>query len=211
MRRPSLRPPAPEGAADSERNPLSAKQQARQAVRELRQALGDVADEILQGGEIALWASELLANKFDQSIEDLKELLELPFLLTEAEQKSVSRRLAEAQAAQDPPKTLAELQTPPTENMEGYDLHHIVQQNDDNVRKDKSQMRIEKFGRDRIDSPENLVWVPRLKHQLITGYYNEKILTGTGYKLRRQIVGDLDFDAQYQDGLSILQLFGVLQ
>ena len=70
---------------------------------------------------------------------------------------------------------------------------------------------VEKFGRARLDSADNLIWVPRVKHQLITGYYNSVERDVGGYRLRRQIIGDFDFDTQYQDGLATLRLYGVLQ
>ena len=41
----------------------------------------------------------------------------------------------QARSSLDPPKTLVELQTPPTENVFGYELHHIVEQNPSNIAK----------------------------------------------------------------------------
>ena len=76
--------------------------------------------------------------------------------------------LEQARAAADPPKTLSELQTQPTANASGYDVHHIVQQNSSNVAKSPAEFRVEKFGRNAIDAPSNTVWIPRLKHNLIT-------------------------------------------
>ena len=64
------------------------------------------------------------------------------------------RAIAQTNAYFDPPKTLEELQTPPTQNALGYERHHIVEQNDDNVEKEV----VVKFGRDEIDDPSNLVW-----------------------------------------------------
>ena len=43
------------------------------------------------------------------------------------------RAIAQTNAYFDPPKTLEELQRPPTQNVLGYERHHIVEQNDDNV------------------------------------------------------------------------------
>jgi hypothetical protein len=121
------------------------------------------------------------------------------------------RALEEARASVDPPRTLSELQTQPTANASGYDLHHIVQQNSNNVAKSPAEFRVEKFGWNAIDAPSNTVWIPRLKHNLITAYYNGKAVEGSGARLRRQIVGDEDFASQYSDGLATLQMFGVLQ
>jgi hypothetical protein len=202
---------APGVGAGAQGQPTSVREQARQTVRDLRGTLQEIAGRVLQGAEIALWASDALANKLDDSLNELKFLLQLPLSLAEAERDSVLRRQAEVLAAQDPPKTLAELQTPPIENIEGHDLHHVVQQTDSNVQKDRTVAVAEKFGRDMIDSPRNLVWVPRLKHQLITGYYNSLVPTSNGSRFRRLVAGDLDFEAQYQDGLASLRLYGVLQ
>ncbi len=68
-----------------------------------------------------------------------------------------------------PPKTLEELQTPPQDHLLGYEQHHIVEQNDDNVAKGDFAVaeRLRKFGYDAIDDPSNLVYVPRLKHEKI--------------------------------------------
>ena len=42
-------------------------------------------------------------------------------------------------ASLDPPKTLDELQTPPTQNVLGYEVHHIVEQNPDNIAKTSAE------------------------------------------------------------------------
>jgi hypothetical protein len=71
------------------------------------------------------------------------------------------------------------------------------------------EVSVEKFGRDLIDSPNNLIWIPRLKHELITGYYNSKVWVHGS--LRRQIVNAGDFATQREAGLAALRRFGVLQ
>ena len=45
------------------------------------------------------------------------------------------RAIAQTNAFFDPPKSREELQTPPTQNVLGYERHHIVEQNDANVAK----------------------------------------------------------------------------
>ncbi len=70
------------------------------------------------------------------------------------------RVIAQWRASLQPPKALDELRAPPTEDPLGYEMHHIVEQNPDNVA--KSGKRIDKFGRAAIDDPNNIVWVPRL-------------------------------------------------
>jgi hypothetical protein len=130
-----------------------------------------------------------------------------PFRVIQEMQKAVEA----AQAALDPPKTLVELQTPPTQNVLGYDLHHIVEQNPANILKSPVEVIVEKFGRNLIDSPSNLVWIPRLKHELITAFYNSKIGPYPDDPLRRQVVNTGDFATQREAGLAALRRFGVLQ
>jgi hypothetical protein len=120
------------------------------------------------------------------------------------------RVLAQLRASLDPPKTLAELQTPPTVNALGYERHHIVEQNPDNIAKSPIIV-VEKFGRAVIDDPSNIVWVPRLKHELITAYYNSSSGTDLARRLNRRVISDLDYDSQYAAGLDALRKFGVLR
>ena len=116
------------------------------------------------------------------------------------------RLTAQLKAALQPPETLEELQQEPTENILGYEQHHIVGQNDDNLAK----KTIEKFGQDALDDPSNLVWVPRLKHELINAYYSSKT-EETGDLTVREYLNELDFDQQWEEGLRIMRKFGVLK
>ncbi len=126
-----------------------------------------------------------------------------PSELNDGEQRAIEQ----TNAFFDPPKTLEALQTPPRQNALGYERHHIVEQNDDNVEKDV----VAKFGRDAIDDPGNLVWVPRLKHELITGYYNGTDDDDPQERNRRDVIGEDDFETQREEGLAALRKFGVLQ
>jgi hypothetical protein len=121
------------------------------------------------------------------------------------------RVLAQLRASLDPPKTLAELQTPPTQNALGYERHHIVEQNPDNIAKSPIEIVIEKFGRAAVDDPGNVVWVPRYKHELITAFYNSKEDGDLAGRLHRRLVNDRDYGSQYAAGLEALRRFGVLQ
>ena len=87
----------------------------------------------------------------------------------------------------------------------------MVQQNDINVAKSPRDVHIEKFGRNVIDAPNNIVWIPRVKHSLITDWYNSKDPKDPRGRLRREVVGEMNYDAQYQDALTTLRMFGVLQ
>jgi hypothetical protein len=121
------------------------------------------------------------------------------------------RLVAQMRTNFDPPKTLEELQQAPTENILGYEQHHIVEQTDDNVAKDIDQISssLEKFGRDMIDDPSNIVWVPRLKHELISGYYSSKP-QGSGSTVRASLAQS-DFATQRAAGLEALRKYGVLK
>lgn len=124
------------------------------------------------------------------------------------------RLVAQMRANFDPPKTLEELGQPPTENPLGYERHHIVEQTDNNIQKgvDLIDTRLVRFGRDKIEDPSNIVWVPRLKHIEISGYYSSKP-DGSGINTPtvRQQLSTQDFAAQRAAGLEALRKYGVLQ
>ena len=113
--------------------------------------------------------------------------------------------LDQIRAADDPPKILEELQQPPKENVLGYQRHHIVEQNPDNVAKSPLAAAIEKFGRAALDDPSNIVWVPTFKHEQITGYYNALERSDQPEILHRDVVDQLDFAAQRATGLDALR------
>jgi hypothetical protein len=112
-----------------------------------------------------------------------------------------------------PPKTLEELQTQPQDHFLGYEQHHIVEQNPDNVAKDSVSLAelLLKFGQEALDDPSNLAWVPRLKHEQVTAEYNSKYLDNLVYPLTREVVTAMDFNAQREAGLDALRRAGVLK
>jgi hypothetical protein len=116
------------------------------------------------------------------------------------------RLTAQLKGALQPPKTLEELHQEPTENELGYEQHHIVNQNDDNLRKNV----FVKFGPGAINDSDNVVWVPRLLHECISAQYS-KNSNGTGSPLVRDVINAMDFDHQRAAGLEILRKCGVLQ
>jgi hypothetical protein len=93
------------------------------------------------------------------------------------------RLTAQLKAALQPPKTLEELQQTPTENAIGYEKHHIVEQNDDNVRK----RPVQKFGWAAIDDPTNVVWVPHFSHIEISAEYSSIPNNDGGPTLRDRV------------------------
>jgi hypothetical protein len=132
------------------------------------------------------------------------------------------RLIAQMKANFDPPKSFEELQKPPTDNILGYERHHIVEQNPDNLEKDADVITgdairiptadtIEKFGRDKLEDPSNIVWVPRLKHEKITNDYNSTDDEDPQDRRRRDVVNEMDFDAQREEGLKKLREYKVLK
>jgi hypothetical protein len=111
------------------------------------------------------------------------------------------------------PKTLDELQQRPDGDTFGYELHHIVEQNDSNINKELISIiyYLEKFGRDSIDDDSNTVWIPRLQHEKISAYYNSSPEDEQPFSRFRDYVNTLDFAAQRQAGLAALRRFGVLK
>lgn len=144
-------------------------------------------------------------------IDDAIKVIRWAFRADELNQGE-DRLVAQMKANFDPPKTFEELQKPPTENVLGYEQHHIVEQTDDNIKKDNQTetVYIEKFGREKIEDPSNIVWVPRLKHEKISGYYSSKP-GGPGTSTVRDALSALDFDAQRAAGLDALRTQGVLK
>lgn len=126
--------------------------------------------------------------------------------------------IAQMKANFAPPKTLEELQNAPTENVLGYERHHIVEQNKANLAKDGEAApgvdeldNLEKFGREKLDDPGNIVWVPRLKHEKITADYNAEDGADPLHRRRRDVVKEMDFDRQREEGLKALRKFQVLK
>ena len=85
--------------------------------------------------------------------------------------------------------------------------HVVPSQNDDNVAKTP----VVKFGRAVIDDPSNMVYIPRLKHELITADFNSEVPTGSQGETLRDLVDDLDFNDQRSFGLYMLRRYGILQ
>jgi hypothetical protein len=117
------------------------------------------------------------------------------------------RAIQQTNAYFDPPKTLEELQRPPTENLLGYETHHEVEQNDANVAK----AGVSKFGREAIDDPSNTVYIPRLKHELISADYSRKDDDDPLGRTLREVADELDFDRQRAIGIKMLRKYGILK
>jgi hypothetical protein len=179
----------------------------REILRDLRSLLKAETLPLVQSGVVIDWAVEKLSIAIAQAVANLQAVTATS---PPAVYQTVLRALNEALAAQNPPKSLAQLQTPPTQHAAGYDAHHLVQQNPVNIEK-APIVRFERFGWNVIDAPSNIVWIPRVKHRLITDYYNMTDPSDSNGRHRRDVVSDMDYDEQYANALSTLTLFGVLQ
>jgi hypothetical protein len=189
-----------QGPSQGRRSPLSAAWRA--ARRAVRAAVKTIARNLPELGRAALWSDPALKVAVEGALEVMTSTE-----LNSSEQQAIDQ----VRASVDPPKTLEQLQADPTENALGYEQHHIVEQNPANVEKTPIDIVLEKFGWDVIDDPENLVWVPRLKHELITALYNSKAADDPQRRLYRQIINAMDYEDQRAAGLAALQMFGVLQ
>ena len=108
-------------------------------------------------------------------------------------------RSAEIESYRDLPKSLEELQQAASTPAAGYDKHHIVERNQEAY-----------FGADVINGPDNLVLVPRLKHQEINGWYQTKN-PEFGGKSPRDYLNGRNWDVQRSVGLRALVDAGVLK
>jgi hypothetical protein len=116
------------------------------------------------------------------------------------------RLTAQLKAALQASKTLEELQQQPTENLLGYEQHHIVNQNDANLAKDVFL----KFGSDLINDPSNVIWIPRLQHECVNAEYSSSS-KGPGSPTVRDLTNKIDFAQQFEIGLRILRKCGALK
>jgi hypothetical protein len=105
-------------------------------------------------------------------------------------------------SANDPAKTLEELQEPVgSKSQGGYHDHHIVGQHAQNR---------EQFGDSMIDSRQNLVRIPLLKHIDISAWYS-KGNENFGGVSPRDYLRDKDWDEQMRVGLDRLRKEKVLK
>jgi len=173
----------------------------------IREAVEKIAAKLAPLGLGPVGEALFIAAEIVDVMEGIKKVFTIEQL-----NQGEDRLVAQMKANFDPPKTFDELQKPPTENALGYEKHHIVEQTDDNIAKSNisAPILVEKFGREKIEDPSNIVWVPRLKHEAISGYYSSKP-GGPGTPTVREEQSKLDFDAQRAAGLEQLRKQGVLK
>ncbi len=108
---------------------------------------------------------------------------------------------AEISSYSDSPKSLEELQRAVSEPASGYEIHHVVEQ---------TQAERDGFTREAIDSPDNLVRIPTLKHQEINGWYQRRN-PDFGWETPREYLSGRNWDVKRAVGLDALRIHGVLQ
>jgi hypothetical protein len=105
------------------------------------------------------------------------------------------------QSYNDPPKTLEELQRAVSTPEPGYDIHHIVEQ---------TQAANEGYSRSVVNSPDNLVRIPRMKHWEINAWYQTRNPNYDWETPREYLIGR-NWDVKRAVGLQALRKFGVLK
>ncbi|MGN6311129.1 MAG: hypothetical protein ACTHNN_16440 [Xanthobacteraceae bacterium] len=124
------------------------------------------------------------------------------FLETLDEAKDLKALADALKTANDPPAELEELQARAQRPSEaGYEDHHIVGQ--------FAQNRLQ-FGNDLIDSPENKVRLPTVRHRDINGWYSRPNEEFDGLSPRDYLRGK-SWDEQMREGLKIMRRNGVLK
>ena len=101
----------------------------------------------------------------------------------------------------DPPKTLEELQDAVSTPTRGYDIHHIVEE---------TPAEQDGFSRSLIDSRENLVRIPTLKHWLVTSWFATKSDEYGGLSPRSFLRGK-DWNTRMSVGRQALVRYGILK
>lgn len=117
--------------------------------------------------------------------------------------QEINRLTAMIRTANDPARSLEELQRQVGMDSEpGYHDHHVVNQHVGNRAK---------FG-ELIDSKDNVVRIPELKHIEISRYYSTTIEWEDGTLMSpRDRLRTSDFETQRQFGYDVLRKFGVLR
>lgn len=104
-------------------------------------------------------------------------------------------------ASADPPRSLEELQHAVSSPKPGYQKHHIVEQ---------GSAEQDGYSREEIDSPDNLVLIPTLKHREITTWYQTKNDAYGGLRPRDYLRGK-SWEERRRVGLHALREVWVLK
>ncbi len=114
--------------------------------------------------------------------------------------------LAEIRSYLDAPKSLAELQDGVADRRPGYQIHHIVEGQYDSDHRLRNSARF----RNRLETRENLVHIPKWRHVEISSWYSRPTKEYGGQSPRESLRGR-GWDEQYQIGIDKLREFGVLK
>jgi hypothetical protein len=174
----------------------------RRVLTAVRQALKIAGEAAIRTGRFLLWSDFALKVAIEAAID---------LLAANPANPDEQRVIDQTNASFDPPKSLDELRQRPTRFRLGYERHHIIEQNSANLAKSPFAAIIEKFGRAALEDPRNIVWIPRTKHELITGYFNGEDPDDPAGRIRRRVFDEMNFEDQFEAGLRAMQLFGVLQ
>lgn len=143
--------------------------------------------------------ARFVANQLADAIKDGRGREYLESVLERA--AWLRERADQIVAVLDPPKPLNELMRLTNEPANGYQIHHIV---------DRTAARASGFTQSEIDSPTNLVRVPKLKHYTINAHYATPngMLGGL---TPREYLSDKPWHVRRDYGLSYLRDIGVLE
>jgi hypothetical protein len=149
--------------------------------------IGEAIEEAMEAGA-ALWVRNLIIGM--AAIEWLND--------------SATNYYYQLKANADPPKTLEELQDGVATPTLGYEIHHIVEL--------KPGLDAG-FSSDLLNSRENLVEIPEMKHQAISNWYqtqnNDYKIDGVKVSPRDYLKGK-SWEERYEFGIQALKKFGVL-
>ncbi len=101
----------------------------------------------------------------------------------------------------DPPQSLAELQANVSKPGRGYDIHHVIE---------RASALEDGYFLERVNRPDNLVRIPRIKHWEINGWYQtENPIFGN--LTPRDYLRHKDWGERERVGMIALRQFGVLK
>jgi hypothetical protein len=105
------------------------------------------------------------------------------------------------EAYNDPPRSIEELQRAVSTPAIGYDIHHIVE---------RAQAERDGYPRELIDSPDNLVRIPTMKHWDLNRWYQIEN-PRYDWQTPREYLSDKNWDERRSVGLKALVEVGVLK
>ncbi len=145
--------------------------------------------------EVARWAAQALKGEAVAVVERALHNLEAIAWINRLGYHIILR------TALDNPKSLEELQRAINEPAPGYQIHHIVEQ---------QAAADDGYSQEKINSPDNLVRIPTMKHREITGWYMTPSDLFNGLSPREYLRGK-SWDTRRKVGIDALIDAGVLK